>query len=64
MKTWQQARSGQTLTPSVAYLNLATDWRQPRSMWENNMDCVVKAYYQVAAGSVFPGCIIQDTLYT
>lgn len=50
MKTWQQARSGQTLTPSVAYLNLYSDWRQPRSIWENNMDCVVKAFYQVAAG--------------
>ncbi|KAK3931837.1 putative peroxisomal acyl-coenzyme A oxidase 1 [Frankliniella fusca] len=52
MKTWQQARSGQTLTPSVAYLNLYSDWRQPRTVWENTADCVVKAFYQVAAGKV------------
>lgn len=50
IKSWQLARSGQSLTPCVAYLKLYSDGRQPCLGWENNIECLVKAFYEVAVG--------------
>ncbi|PSN37344.1 putative peroxisomal acyl-coenzyme A oxidase 1 [Blattella germanica] len=50
MKAWQQAVSGMTLTPTVAYLKRSHQDRNRPKHWENTLPCIIRAYQDVAAG--------------
>lgn len=49
VKAWKQAISGDTLPPTVKYLELLSR-RVKQRPWKNTLTCIVRAHQSVAAG--------------
>ncbi|OXU23026.1 hypothetical protein TSAR_016605 [Trichomalopsis sarcophagae] len=51
IKAWKQAISGDTLPPTVKYLELLSR-RVKQRPWKNTLTCIVRAHQSVAAGKI------------
>ncbi|XP_067010660.2 acyl-coenzyme A oxidase 1 [Anabrus simplex] len=51
MKAWQQAVTGQQMTPTVSYLQTESLYKQTQK-WEASLSGIVRAYKEVAAGKI------------
>lgn len=52
LKTWQQAKEGVALPPTVAYLSRAVTGSTGLKSWQNTTESIVTAFQQVAASKV------------
>lgn len=52
MKAWQQAASGNSLTPTVSYLSVVRSGRRSPP-WDNTIEGIIAGFERVAAGYVW-----------